>query len=64
MLFVVAITMADDEGRLRALPTLIVGHGYAYDADALANIEAWLRELADAGLGVASPRSSARATAS
>lgn len=31
LLFVVLVTMADDEGRLRELPRAIIGHGYPHD---------------------------------
>jgi hypothetical protein len=50
LLFVGLITMADDEGRLRALPALILGHCFPYDADALRRLEAWMAEIAASGL--------------
>lgn len=50
LLFVVLITMADDEGRFRALPSAILGHGYPYDSHSPAQVNRWLNELADVGL--------------
>lgn len=50
LLFVVLISFADDEGRFRALPSAILGHGYPYDGDAPRKLPHWLKELADAGL--------------
>ena len=50
LLFIGLITMADDEGRFRALPSLILGHVFPYDVDALRRLDGWLREVADAGL--------------
>lgn len=50
LLWVVLLTMCDDEGRFRALSLGIAGHGYAHDLEALAAIPGWLDELADAGL--------------
>lgn len=50
LLWVVLITMADDEGRFRAVPAMIAGHGFGYDDDALAGIPGWLQELQDVGL--------------
>lgn len=50
LLFIVLITMADDEGRLRALPSVIIGHGYPYDEPSAANIRKWMRELTEAGV--------------
>lgn len=50
LLFVGLVTMADDEGRLRALPALILGHVFPYDADALRKVSAWLDEIASSGL--------------
>lgn len=50
LLWVVLITLADDEGRFRALPSLILGHGFPYDTDAPRKIDGWLSELDAAGL--------------
>lgn len=50
LLFVVLITMADDDGRLRDLPVAILGHGYPEDRDAPRRLERWLEELRSAGL--------------
>lgn len=50
LLWTVLITMADDDGRFRALPSAIYGHGYAYDDPALSEIPGWLDALADVGL--------------
>jgi hypothetical protein len=52
LLFWVLVSLADDDGRFRALPSLIVGHGYPYDDDALTLLPRWLDELAGAGLVV------------
>lgn len=46
LLFIVLITFADDDGRFRALPSAILGHGYPYDSDAGRKIDKWLAELA------------------
>jgi hypothetical protein len=48
LLFVGLITMADDEGRFRALPPLILGHTFPFDKDAPRNLGKWLGELCDA----------------
>lgn len=45
LLFVGLITLADDEGRFRALPSVILGHWYPYDPDAPRKLSAWLQEL-------------------
>ena len=50
LLFIGLVTMADDEGRLRALPALILGHVFPYDTDALRKLEQWLEEIAHSGL--------------
>jgi 5-methylcytosine-specific restriction endonuclease McrA len=50
LLFIGLVTMADDEGRLRALPAVILGHCLPYDADALRKVETWLAEVAASGL--------------
>lgn len=52
LLFVVLITLADDEGRFRLLPSLILGHGYPYDSDAGRKLKGWLSELESVGLVV------------
>jgi hypothetical protein len=53
LLFVGLITMADDEGRLRALPAAILGHVFPYDADATAaRLTKWMDELCASGLVV------------
>lgn len=36
------ITMADDEGRLRAIPSALIGHIYPYDKDASRHLQKWL----------------------
>ena len=50
LLFIGLITMADDEGRLRGLPALILGHVFPYDLDAAKKITSWLDEIAVSGL--------------
>jgi hypothetical protein len=50
LLFVVLITMADDEGRFRAMPASILGHGFPYDADAIKKLDKWIAELTNCGL--------------
>jgi hypothetical protein len=50
LLFVGLITMADDEGRLRALPSAIAGHVFPYDHFAPGRIVGWLAGLDKAGL--------------
>jgi hypothetical protein len=50
LLFVVLITLADDEGRFRNLPSLILGHGFPYDQDAGKKLTAWMTELWKSGL--------------
>lgn len=52
LLFVGLITLADDEGRFRALPAVILGHCLPYDEDAARRLERWLAELEQAGLVV------------
>ena len=52
LLFTGLITLADDEGRFRALPSIIVGHVFPYDEDATRRLKLWLSELVDAGLVV------------
>lgn len=50
LLFIGLITMADDEGRLRALPAVILGHCFPYDRDAAKRLGTWMDELACQGL--------------
>jgi hypothetical protein len=50
LLWVVLVTLADDEGRFRALPALILGHGFPFDKDAPKKLSGWLEEVAGAGL--------------
>lgn len=50
LLFLVLISLADDEGRFRALPSMILGHGYPYDTDAAKKLDRWLSEVELAGL--------------
>jgi hypothetical protein len=45
LLFIGLITLADDAGRFRAMPSAILGHVFPYDLDALKKLEKWLREL-------------------
>lgn len=52
LLWVVLITMADDEGRFRWRPTTVLGHGFPDDLDAPALIDGWLGELVSEGLVV------------
>ena len=52
LLFVGLITMADDEGRLRALIPAISGHIFPYDDANSARVSKWLRCLQDTGLVV------------
>lgn len=50
LLFVGLITMADDEGRLRALSSAILGHVFPYDEVTPAKLKRWVGELSGAGL--------------
>lgn len=50
LLFTVLITLADDEGRFRVSPGIVLGHGYPYDEDAPKKLERWLAELTDVSL--------------
>jgi hypothetical protein len=50
LLWTVLITFADDEGRFRALPAAIIGHGFPYDVEAFAGLQDWITELDTAGL--------------
>lgn len=45
LLFVGLITLADDEGRFRALPSIILGHVFPYDEDAPKRLTRWMDEL-------------------
>lgn len=46
------ITMADDEGRVRALPAAILGHVFPYDDDAPRKLKRWMREIEQSGMVV------------
>lgn len=46
LLFVGLITMADDDGRFRAPPAIILGHCFPFDGDAGKKLDRWLEELA------------------
>lgn len=50
LLFVGLITMADDDGRFRAQPSVILGHAFPYDDDAPKRLTRWLTELLEVGL--------------
>lgn len=50
LLFVGLITMADDDGRFRYLPSAICGHVFPYDEDAPRKLGKWMKELETAGL--------------
>lgn len=50
LLFVALVTLADDEGRFRALSSLVLGHAYPYDDDAPRRLAGWMRDLERAGL--------------
>lgn len=50
LLFIGLITMADDEGRLRALVPAIAGHVFPYDDSAAAKVKRWLKAIANTGL--------------
>jgi hypothetical protein len=50
LLFIGLITMADDEGRLRALPSAIGGHVFPYDEHPPAKILRWLEAVRGVGL--------------
>lgn len=50
LLFVGLITMADDEGRLRELSTLILGQVFPYDDISSAKLSRWLAEIAASGM--------------
>ena len=53
VLLVGLITMADDEGRLRALPSALLGHVFPYDQDAPRKLPGWLDEVVATGVVVA-----------
>lgn len=44
------ITMADDEGRFRALTSAILGHVFPYDDDAPRKLRDWVGEVRDSGM--------------
>jgi hypothetical protein len=50
LLFVGLITMADDAGRFRALPSAILGHTFPYDEDAAKKLDRWMGEIESQGL--------------
>lgn len=50
LLYVGLITMADDEGRLRALPGAIAGHVFPYDDVVPPKIRKWLEAINTADL--------------
>jgi hypothetical protein len=50
LLFVGLITMADDEGRLRAMPAALAGAIFPADEDAPKKVGSWLQEVSDVGL--------------
>jgi hypothetical protein len=50
LLFVGLITMADDAGRFRALPSAILGHVFPYDEDAAKKLDRWMGEIESQGL--------------
>jgi hypothetical protein len=50
LLFVGLVTLADDSGRFRAMPSAILGHVFPYDEDAMRKLEKWMRELESQGL--------------
>jgi hypothetical protein len=50
LLWIGLITMADDEGRLRELPTAINGHVFPHDNIANAKLVRWLVEIEETGM--------------
>lgn len=44
------ITMADDEGRFRALSSAILGHCFPYDDDAPRKLRGWIAEIKSSGM--------------
>lgn len=45
LLWVGLITMADDEGRLRALPSMILGHAFPWDEIPPRKLSEWIEEI-------------------
>lgn len=52
LLWVVLLTMSDDDGRLRWRTQSVLGHGFPEDDDAAGLLDGWLAELIDEGLVV------------
>jgi hypothetical protein len=52
LLWLGLITMADDQGRLRELPTAIAGHVFPYDDISSAKLQRWLKEVTGSGMVV------------
>lgn len=52
LLFIGLISLADDEGRFLALPSVILGHWYPFDQDAPRKLRAWLDELVERAMVV------------
>lgn len=50
LLFVGLISLADDEGRFRALPVVMLAHVFPYDPGAVRKLDAWTDELLGEGL--------------
>ena len=50
LLLIGMITMADDEGRLRAMPSAILGHVFPYDQVAPRRLAVWCDEVAASGI--------------
>lgn len=50
LLYVGLITMADDDGRLRAMPAAIAGHCFPYENPAPSRIKKWLGSIEGASL--------------
>lgn len=50
LLLVGLVTMADDEGRIRALPASIIGHIFPYDRGASRKLRSWLDEVLATGI--------------
>lgn len=51
LFFLGLLTLADDEGRLRAMPAAIIGHTFPYDSDVTpSKLRRWLDEIERAGL--------------
>lgn len=49
-LFFGLVSMADDEGRLRAMPAAVLGHVFPYDDDASRKLSRWVREVEQSGM--------------